>query len=1515
MSIQTNDDEKWRISKHNSSWCVSDLTPVALPEEIRKEIDREVKAGNIPPKLKGKEKTLVTFACGLKDGRRLLPVENACLYCFLPAERARWGFPFLMNTDMVPTGPRDDVRPDLKLNHQLSRIAGEEFCKWINSLLKCGKYDYDSIFALIPDIGECIERTEIPAVKDFLREFKLGFESGITDLQIPDSAGTLMPISQVWYDAMDLIGGMGYSFWKKYVCAEKSAHKSLLESPSFKKFLKRYKNELAIREYGVEDLKTLCEESDQLREWLANPMANAKFLKFLVDQEALGEFKGVPIFLDNHKHVGLASGMYYYGEAIRLAEKLLPSFTECFSYLSCGADCVRAAGDALKNAFKTFQPRALIESEILSVQNRASSLKLLADVKVARDLFAFIAHYKTFSYTRWVTYGWGRRRQETVTEEYFPKAFLETFPVVLKDGTILDSFSSQEYSVFCPPEGPEAEKLWRERWIEDGWMKCISRGYFEGVDGETVKQLFLEKQLIRKSDHRGILAGVLDKFKDQIVARMKERNSDLGVYDFLVVCLENRCVNLDWIKETVTAWPVLDSQGRLVSHLGGKMYFSSPDLLGWTQCDWFKGSPFVVLHESYADKESLFKLLGALPYQDNLQFGELFVAVISHLNLETAEQVIAFHSLMRGKMNLLNDLQKNLLRNTPVLALGESQPKMLDSEMYLPPSNIDIADEITRGEIQVKILDPRLCPDKQSIQYWEQLGVRKFDEITHVAEILRTFLHLQDEVCSRQGGVYDEAFLKRHHAIVGTLAAGNMVTLLSEAKHDSLLGRLKVLTKGGLLEDPKILRFPSAYKPECDFEPYWPGEAYVTDEYLSLPGAKDFLLALGMEETFRQSDVALLVHPGCCKYFWTVYLPLHRLDWNSIKPWLKSSCPCVLDQKQIVRKPQDLYDPTLMSYVQTLTDGTSKSPYLEGVDKELLTEIGLRTSLSVSDSLQFLLSNPPNKMRGAVLQWISDSCDSAPQFLVEDYTRDSRALWFTGKGNGSRHITKLCAIRRKNSEQVRRFVNDEHVMNLKGLGVGKDDASWEKVEKALKWLGVQLLDDRYVEVVPDENVLNVRIVPEIASRMLAFIGERYEEDWASEFDDPYARLKEYQFYKCRGLVFQCKGNAWLKSEHGRFLVCEDTFFYVGDRADDWQSKYVYGYIVSALQKKFFPKYSIADLMETLDTNGGDIGVAKRLVERCRNLLATEEFSKRLLEVSESVWQAVQRLLESEKAEAMEKEEGIQNAGSLVVTHVEKACEPETEGLPCVPLDTNSHQDDKADSGREESTGVELKLGINQGHKVGNYDVDEDEFAQLTELFAGGLTGEGAADDTARRQDESKLACLRLFNYLENRGLEPTMDGHREAAYVVKKLYEKLGKSGPNIDINTGERLHVISAMGGVGYIPPKWWLKIVNNENGKNVICAVAGAKDENFILIRDAGDLTRHVADNAIPVKIRGVDADERVRIASEWFAHVDTKTTAAKIYALLKLRDKTVMNSAFAKGFCSDEMSEYEAMHSDDL
>ena len=159
----------------SSDWVVSEPYRHVLDEETeRAEIIKECNEHperRIPPKYKTFEDTYVSFAAK-KCGNNIEIVDHATVYCYLPT-KAEFGFPFLMNTDMVPSGDRNQLKTDVKFNALFAKIAGQKFFIWINDLIKSGDYDLDSIFALIPNFEECLK---ITVYKDFIEAFQKEFE-------------------------------------------------------------------------------------------------------------------------------------------------------------------------------------------------------------------------------------------------------------------------------------------------------------------------------------------------------------------------------------------------------------------------------------------------------------------------------------------------------------------------------------------------------------------------------------------------------------------------------------------------------------------------------------------------------------------------------------------------------------------------------------------------------------------------------------------------------------------------------------------------------------------------------------------------------------------------------------------------------------------------------------------------------------------------------------------------------------------------------------------------------------------------------------------------------------------------------------------------------------------------------------------------------------------------------------------------------------------------------------------
>ena len=73
--------------KQNDKWCVSDPEKYvgSISPELTEELNRRIKKGDgkIPEKYYNFHKTSVGFACR-REGNKLCPVVNSCLYCYLP---------------------------------------------------------------------------------------------------------------------------------------------------------------------------------------------------------------------------------------------------------------------------------------------------------------------------------------------------------------------------------------------------------------------------------------------------------------------------------------------------------------------------------------------------------------------------------------------------------------------------------------------------------------------------------------------------------------------------------------------------------------------------------------------------------------------------------------------------------------------------------------------------------------------------------------------------------------------------------------------------------------------------------------------------------------------------------------------------------------------------------------------------------------------------------------------------------------------------------------------------------------------------------------------------------------------------------------------------------------------------------------------------------------------------------------------------------------------------------------
>lgn len=84
-----------------------------------------------------------------------------------------------MNTDMVPTGSRDDIESGEFWNKEWANIAGALFFEWLNDLIDDEEYNLSSIFRLVPNFELCKEQ-HVSYTK-FIDNFQNGFENELKE--------------------------------------------------------------------------------------------------------------------------------------------------------------------------------------------------------------------------------------------------------------------------------------------------------------------------------------------------------------------------------------------------------------------------------------------------------------------------------------------------------------------------------------------------------------------------------------------------------------------------------------------------------------------------------------------------------------------------------------------------------------------------------------------------------------------------------------------------------------------------------------------------------------------------------------------------------------------------------------------------------------------------------------------------------------------------------------------------------------------------------------------------------------------------------------------------------------------------------------------------------------------------------------------------------------------------------------------------------------------------------------
>ena len=457
--------------KNSSDWCVSKAMTDDVPDFVRERIndvllnqdaDKSDGYEKIPEKYLNFYKTAVKFACK-RDGRKLLPVDDAILYCYLPAKRSDWGFKFLMNTDMVPNGARDDIE-DIELNHEIAKIAGRQFFYWLKSLIESKNYELDSIFSLIPDFDECKKHKQYA---NFIEEFQNEFESLIKekpfvpvvekdgqesyaciDKIIDDRTGITENNVISDTDFISLIGLDDYCL----------PEQELRSSKFFMDFLYKYcPSEMDI---DFDDIKKIC-SNEEFQNWLKNTANNTKFITHLIEKDAIESFSSEAIFIEYENDLYKAKDLYYdfdtNGSSIIFLKQYVPNLCE---YTRSHFEGNEEWDSFVDKYFMKFDAQAIVD-EYITKNDKA--IELLKEPGNSVNFYQFVAVNKV----------------DMTDAKYI-------LPFISEDGEAI-IYTDGSYAFFY---SDKAYKFAKQPWLGNNLIYILSHIYFEGNETEAIKELF-----------------------------------------------------------------------------------------------------------------------------------------------------------------------------------------------------------------------------------------------------------------------------------------------------------------------------------------------------------------------------------------------------------------------------------------------------------------------------------------------------------------------------------------------------------------------------------------------------------------------------------------------------------------------------------------------------------------------------------------------------------------------------------------------------------------------------------------------------------------------------------------------------------------------------------------------------------------------------------------------------------------------------------------------------------------
>lgn len=279
VHVSLQNKEKIHCRKNNAIWGIREYT-IGVNNEIKNWLNEQIRNNNqeVPIKYQDIDKFKISYAYKV-DNNKVLPIVDSTLFNYLPLSISL-GFPFLVNSDFIPDGDREELYLNA-WNEYLMIEIGRNLLVFISDIINSNA----DCFNLLPESAKnnFLNSKWNQLYEWFLQGYIDSLKGDKPIAFIPTNNGKLEVISNILIDETGLANLLGEEFFQLTGISGKLIHTKVGEGISkIKDLINEYQVGLIYdKDRLKEDLKA------NLEEWLKVPKNNLKFIEHINSSDSL----------------------------------------------------------------------------------------------------------------------------------------------------------------------------------------------------------------------------------------------------------------------------------------------------------------------------------------------------------------------------------------------------------------------------------------------------------------------------------------------------------------------------------------------------------------------------------------------------------------------------------------------------------------------------------------------------------------------------------------------------------------------------------------------------------------------------------------------------------------------------------------------------------------------------------------------------------------------------------------------------------------------------------------------------------------------------------------------------------------------------------------------------------------------------------------------------------------------------------------------------------------------------